>query len=63
MRLRAHAASIHTTSTNQMPARGRDGSELLQGNFSGVFLGVVDVLSIVPVAGLDDVLAGDGDGG
>lgn len=65
MCLRAHAASVHAThatSTNQMPASGRDGSKLLQGNFGGVFLGVVHVLSIVPVAGLDDVLTRDGDG-
>lgn len=69
MCLHAHAASVHAThathatSTWQMPARGRGGSQLLQGNFGGVFLGVVHVLSIVPVAGLDDVLTGDGDGG
>lgn len=65
MCLRAHAASVHAThatGTNQMPARGRGGSKLLQGNFGGVFLGVVHVLSIVPVTGLDDVLTRDGDG-
>lgn len=66
MCLRAHTASVHAThaaSTNQMPACGRGGRELLQSNFGGVFLGVIDILTIVPVAGLDDVLAGDGDGG
>lgn len=69
MCLRAHTASVHAThathatSTNQMPACGRGRSELLQGNFGSIFLGVIDVLSIIPVAGLDDVLPGDGDGG
>ena len=66
MCLPTHATSIHatrSTSTNQMPARAVGRSKLLQRNFGGVFLGVVDVLSIVPVAGLDNVLAGDGNSG